>query len=37
MNPHGLGFTKAYLYLQMSSHSNYRARTVYFDSVRVSP
>lgn len=36
-NPHELGFTKAYLYLQMSSHSNYRARTLTFDSVRISP
>ena len=32
---HRLGFTEAYLYLQMSSHSNYPAREVYFDSVRV--
>ena len=35
--PHELGFTKAYLYLQMSSHSNDRARTVTFDSIRISP
>jgi hypothetical protein len=28
-------FDAAYLYLQMSSHSNYPARTVYFDNVRV--
>jgi len=30
-----IGFGGAYLYLQMSSHSNYPARTVYFDNVRV--
>ena len=30
-----IGFDSAYLYLQMSSHSNYPARTVYFDNVRV--
>jgi hypothetical protein len=30
-----IGFATAYLYLQMSSHSNYSARTVYFDNVRV--
>jgi hypothetical protein len=28
-------FDEAHLYLQMSSHSNYPARTVYFDNVRV--
>ena len=28
------GFTTAYLYLQMSSHSNYPAREVFFDNVR---
>ncbi len=31
----GLNFTQAYLYLQMSSHSNYPAREVYFDNVMV--
>ena len=30
----GFGFPAAYLYLQMSSHSNYRARQVFFDNVR---
>ena len=32
---HGLGFTEAYLYLQMSSHSNYSSREVYFDNIVV--
>lgn len=32
---HGLEFTSAYLYLQMSSHSNYPAREIYFDNVVV--
>lgn len=31
----GLEFTSAYLYLQMSSHSNYPAREIYFDNVVV--
>jgi len=30
-----LGFKKAYLYLQMSSHSNYPPRVVFFDNVVV--
>ena len=30
-----LGSDKAYLYLQRSSHSNYRMREVFFDDVRV--
>ena len=30
-----LGFKKAYLYLQMSSHSNYPPRAVFFDNVVV--
>ena len=30
-----IGFDSAYLYLQMSSHSNYPSRTVYFDNVQV--
>ena len=30
-----LGFEKAYLYLQMSSHSNYPPRAVFFDNVVV--
>jgi len=34
---HGLGFNEAYLYLQMSSHSNYPAREVYFDHIAVRP
>jgi hypothetical protein len=32
---HGINFTQAYLYLQMSSHSNYPAREIYFDNIRV--
>ena len=31
----GFGFATAHLYLQMSSHSNYRAREVFFDQVSV--
>lgn len=31
-----LTFDNAYVYLQMSSHSNYRARELYFDNVQVS-
>jgi hypothetical protein len=34
---HGLDFTQAYLYLQMSSHSNYPAREIYFDTITVRP
>ncbi len=30
-----LDFSQAYLYLQMSSHSNYPPRTVYFDNILV--
>ncbi len=30
-----LCFDAAYLYLQMSSHSNYPQRTIYFDNIRV--
>jgi len=30
---HSLTFTAAYLYLQMSSHSNYPAREIYFDDI----
>jgi len=30
---HGLEFISAYIYLQMSSHSNYPARELYFDNV----
>jgi hypothetical protein len=33
---HGLEFSSAYLYLQMSSHSNYPARELYFDNVVVT-
>lgn len=33
----GFGFPQAYLYLQMSSHSNYPPREVYFDNVSVRP
>lgn len=32
---HGIGFTEAYLYLQMSSHSNYPPREIYFDDIIV--
>lgn len=32
---HKLEFTKAYVYLQMSSHNNYPAREVFFDNVEV--
>lgn len=32
-SPHNLGFTSAYLYLQMSSHSNYPSREIYFDNI----
>lgn len=32
---HGQDFTQAYLYLQMSSHSNYSSRTIYFNNVVV--
>ncbi|MFC1978073.1 hypothetical protein ACFLWS_07430 [Chloroflexota bacterium] len=32
---HGLNFSQAYLYLQMSSHSNYPSREVYFDNIVV--
>lgn len=32
---HRLSFTKAYLYLQMSSHSNYPSREIYFDNIVV--
>lgn len=31
-----LPFSKAYLYLQLSSHSNYSARSIYFDNIRVT-
>jgi hypothetical protein len=33
--PDALGFESAYLYLQMSSHSNYPPRAIYFDRVRI--
>jgi hypothetical protein len=33
---HGLEFTAAYIYLQMSSHSNYPARELYFDNVVIA-
>ena len=33
---HGLEFSSAYLYLQMSSHSNYPAREIYFDNVVIA-
>jgi len=34
--PDAIGFAAAHVYLQMSSHSNYTAREVFFDDVRVS-
>lgn len=34
--PHDLTFTSAYIYLQMSSHSNYPTREIYFDDVVVT-
>lgn len=33
---HDLNFTSAYIYLQMSSHSNYPTREIYFDNVIVA-
>jgi len=33
---HGLEFTFAYLYLQMSSHSNYPSREIYFNNVVIA-
>ena len=30
-----LVFGTAYLYLQMSSHSNYPPRAIYFDTIRI--
>jgi hypothetical protein len=33
--PGAVPFETAYLYLQMSSHSNYPARAIYFDRVRI--
>ena len=33
--PHGLAFRRAYLYLQISSHSNYPPREIFFDNVVV--
>ena len=33
---HELEFTSAYVYLQMSSHSNYHAREIYFDNVVIA-
>jgi len=33
---HELEFTSAYIYLQMSSHSNYPAREIYFDNVVIA-
>lgn len=35
-SPHDLTFTSAYIYLQMSSHSNYPSREIYFDNIAVS-
>ena len=36
LQSHALEFTSAYLYLQMSSHSNYPAREIYFDNVVIA-
>ena len=33
---HDLAFDEVYIYLQMSSHSNYPGREIYFDNVAVS-
>jgi len=33
---HNLTFSSAYIYLQMSSHSNYPAREIYFDNIVVA-
>lgn len=33
---HGLSFSSGYLYLQMSSHSNYPSREIYFDNVKIT-
>lgn len=33
--PHGLHFQKAYLYLEISSHSNYPPRTIFFEDLTV--
>ena len=35
MSPQTLSFETGYLYLQMSSHSNYAARSIYFTRVRI--
>lgn len=32
---HDLSFTSAYMYLQMSSHSNYPDREIYFDNIEI--
>ena len=34
-SPQALSFETGYLYLQMSSHSNYAARSIYFTRVRI--
>ncbi len=34
INGYDLNFDSGYLYLQMSSHSNYSAREIYFDNVK---
>jgi len=33
--PHGLNFTRAYLYVELSSHSNYPPREIFIDNVFV--
>ena len=35
-SPHDLSFTSTYIYLQMSSHSNYPSREIYFDNIVVA-
>jgi hypothetical protein len=33
--PHGVGFRRAYLYIELASHSNYPPRALFFDDVAV--
>ena len=35
LSNHNLNFTTAYIYLQMSSGTNYPSREVYFDNILV--
>ena len=36
LQSHGLVFTSTYVYLQMSSHSNYPSREIYFDNIIIA-